>query len=43
MNRLGRNHASGSSALFVDLILKLVLTAAVLAAWVAGFASLGGF
>jgi hypothetical protein len=26
-----------------DLILKLVLTVAVLVAWVAGFASLGGF
>lgn len=42
MNRLRKNHGRSSSGLLEDLILQLVLTAAVLTAWIAGFASLGG-
>lgn len=42
MNRRESDRARGSSALLEDLILNLVLTAAVLTAWVSGFASLGG-
>lgn len=42
MNRREGHQTRGSSASFPDLILNLVLTAAVLAAWMAGFASLGG-
>ena len=41
MNRFGDNHARGSRVLLEDVVLKLVLTAAVLVAWVASFASLG--
>ena len=43
MNRLESHRARGSRVLVEDLILKLVLTAAVLVAWVASFASLGRF
>jgi hypothetical protein len=42
MNRRGSNLARGSRVSIEDLILQLVLAAAVLAAWVVGFASLGG-